>query len=188
MKYQVFVIILLVTTGCASFTSPARKHELDPAKSYLIDYDVTRRGTILSGAGVSWKACAEPAPDAAIGVVAKLEGNLEVAGQGAVGGKGELNQSIVKLAEKTQMVLFLRESLFRLCELSVNTDISADQAKELYESVLDSALALVEKEREEIKLEQQRLAIADQAQFIFQFLSEKGVDQGIIENLLEAMP
>ena len=187
MKYIVLIILSLVIFGCSSFTSPARKHELDSSKTYWMDYDVTRRGTIVSGTASAWKACAEPAPDAAIGVVAKLEGTLNVADQGEIAGKGELAQSIVNLAEKTQMVLFLRESLFRLCELSINTNISADKTKELYETVIEAALALVEKETAEINLEQQRLASANQAQFIYQYLSEKGVDPDIAQELLRNM-
>ena len=116
-----------------------------------------------------------------------MEGTLNVADQGEVSGKGELAQSIVNLAEKTQMVLFLRESLFRLCELSINTNISADKTKELYETVIDAALALVEKETAEINLEQQRLTSANQAQFIYQYLSEKGVDPDIAQELLRNM-
>ena len=185
MKYIIFIVLSIIVTGCSSFTSPARKHELDNSKSYWMDYDATRRGTIVSGTASSWKACAEPAPDAAIGVVAKLEGTLNVADQGEASGKGKLAQSIVNLAEKTQMVLFLRESLFRLCELSINTNIDADKTKELYETVIGAALALVEKETAEINLEQQRLASANQAQFIYQYLSEKGVDPNITQQLLE---
>lgn len=188
MKYLFVLTLISFVVGCSSFTSPARKHELDSKKSYWMDYDVTRRGTIVSGSGSTWKACAEPAPDAAIGVVAKLEGGLEVAGQGEATGKGELTQSIVNLAEKTQMVLFLRESLFRLCELSINTNITPDKTQALYRAVLDSALALVEKEKAEIQLEQQRLQSADQAQFIYQQLSESGVDPVIIQDLLNSLP
>jgi type III secretion system FlhB-like substrate exporter len=187
MKYIILIVFFITVSACSSFTSPARKHELDSSKSYWMDYDVTRRGTIVAGSASSWKACAEPAPDAAIGVVAKLEGSVKVADQGEASGKGELAQSIVNLAEKTQMVLFLRESLFRLCELSINTDIDADKTKELYETVINAALALVEKETAEINLEQQRLAAANQAQFIYQYLLEKGVEPDIAQELLKDM-
>lgn len=44
MKYVIIVISISLIAGCASFTSPARYHELETNKSYWIDYDVTRRG------------------------------------------------------------------------------------------------------------------------------------------------
>ncbi|WP_370167096.1 hypothetical protein [Marisediminitalea sp.] len=187
MKNLIPMAVCTIMMGCTSFTSPARKHELDSSKSYWMDYDVTRRGTIVSGTTSSWKACAEPAPDAAIGVVAKLEGTVKVADKGEVSGKGELAQSIINLAEKTQMVLFLRESLFRLCELSINTNIDADKTKELYETVINAALALVQKETAQINLEQQRLASANQAKFIYEYLINKGVDHNIAQELLRDM-
>jgi hypothetical protein len=187
MKLTIALTLSVFLVGCSSFTSPARKHELDSTKSYWIDYDATRRGTIVSNASSTWKSCAEPSPDAAIGVVAKLEGSLKIADQGEVGGKAELAQSIVNLAEKTQMVMFLRESLFRLCELSINSDISADKTIASYKLVIDAALALVEKERAEIDLAQQRLASADNAQFIYRYLSEKDVDSDVVQGLLKAL-
>lgn len=188
LKVIFLTLVAISLFGCSSFTPPARMHEMDSTHSYWLDYDVTRRGTLISNTtSSSWKACAEPAPDAAIGMVAKLQGSLDIAGQGKAEGKGELSQSIVNLAEKTQMVLFLRESLFRLCELSINKDLNSQQTKELYESVLKSALALVEKEKAEIELNQKRLESADQAQFIYQYLNEKKVDPKIVEDLLKKM-
>lgn len=195
MKYTVAFFIAIITSGCASFTSPARNHELDGTKNYWIDYDVTRRGTIVSRADAKWKSCAEPAPDAAIEIVAKLEGRLKVADKGEADAKGELTQSIVKMAEKTQMVMFLRESMYRLCELSINTGLDAGQTKDLYAAVIHASLALVEKERAEAEKgkieaenEKKRLESADHAKFIYEYLNKKGVAPDIIQNLLKEMP
>jgi hypothetical protein len=202
MKYMIIFIIVATTSGCTSFTSPARYHELDQAKSYWMDYDVTRRGTIVSGENSAWKSCAEPAPDAAIGLVAKLEGSLSVADKGEANVKGELTQSIVKMAEKTQMVMFLREAMYRLCELSINTGLDAEKTKELYAAVIGASLALVEKERviavkETVEAEKgrieadneaKRLKSADQAKFVYEYLSGKKVDPEIIQSLMKDMP
>lgn len=188
MRFIVAALIVVLLSGCASFTAPARKHELDSSKSYWMDYDVSRRGTIVANTSSTWQACAEPAPDAAIGIVAKLEGSLNVAGQGNAEGKGDLTQSVVNLAEKTQMVLFLRESLFRLCELTINTGLDAATAEELYKTVINAALELVKKEQAEIALEQKRLESADQSQFIWEYLNKRNVDPEIIQSLLRDLP
>ncbi len=180
MKYIILIAVSVIVTGCSSLTDPARKHELDIKKSYWMDYDASRRGALLFGADSSWKACAEPAPDVAIGIVAKLAG------------KGEFAQSIVNLAEKTQMVLFLRESLFRLCELSINTNITVDETKDLYKTVIDTALELVKNETAEIILEQQQFGIIQHlSEKKYQpgdkYQLEKEVDQSTIQTLLKNM-
>ncbi len=188
MKFLFIVATSIAIHGCASFTSPARMQEMSSGASYWMDYDVTRRGTIVSAASSDWRSCAEPAPDAAIGLVAKLEGGLSLPAKADANAKGELTQSIVSLAEKTQMVLFLRESFFRLCELTLNTQLSADKTENLYRSVIDAALELVKKERAEIDLQAKRLEMADQAEFIYGFLSDRDVDQTVIQDLLKELP
>ena len=64
----------------------------------------------------------------------------------------------MQLAERTQMVLFLRKFLFSLCALSINTNISADDSKD--------ALALVEKEKSEVGLQTKRLESANQGSYL----------------------
>ncbi|EHK9050378.1 hypothetical protein RH728_004234 [Vibrio vulnificus] len=197
MKYAI-VFFMLLASGCSSFTSPARYHELDDTKSYWLDYDATRRGTIVSNGNTNWKSCAEPTPDAAMNLVSKLNGSADIAGKGKVSGSGELNQSIVKLAEKTQMVMFLRESMYRLCELSLNSNLTPEQINTLYKSVIDSSIKVIETERllaqkeatqaEQAKLEATaRLHAADQAEFIYQFLHANNVEPAVIEKLLKSM-
>lgn len=197
MKYALFIFMLSVS-GCSSFTSPARYHELNNTKSYWLDYDATRRGTIVSNGNTNWRSCAEPTPDAAMSLVSKLSGNVDVAGKGKVSGSGELNQSIIKLAEKTQMVMFLRESMYRLCELSLNSNFTPEQIYKLYESVINSSIKVIETDRllaqkeaslaEQAKLEAAaRLHSADQAEYIYQFLRENDVDPSVVERLLKSM-
>ncbi|HGF5181850.1 hypothetical protein [Vibrio parahaemolyticus] len=198
MKYTITIFFALIASGCSSFTSPARYHELQETKSYWLDYDATRRGAIVSNGSTDWKSCAEPTPDAAMNLVSKLSGSADIAGKGKVSGNGELNQNIVKLAEKTQMVMFLRESMFRLCELSLNANLTPEQINNLYKSVIDSSIKVIETERllaqkeasqaEKAKIEADtRLKAANQAQFIYQFLYNNNVNPDVIEKLLKSM-
>lgn len=39
------VVVLL--SGCANFTSPAREHSLDSSRHYWFDYDASRRGAVM---------------------------------------------------------------------------------------------------------------------------------------------
>lgn len=142
-------------SGCASLTAPARTHALEPGKPYAIDYDATRRGAYILPADASMKICAEPAPDVAMESITKIIAELKLA-QADVDAKTqvELSQKIVELAGRTQLVLVLRESLYRLCEQGVNGQLSQEQIATLYRQALDTVLKLAEtdlaKEQKEI--------------------------------------
>lgn len=150
MKYRISLIAVcssvIFTSGCSTLTSPARIHELESGKSYWFDYDATRRGTILVSADSNAKekvlrSCAEPAPDVALNLASKIESQLsykDISGQA----KGDLAINAVKLAERSQMVMFFREALFRLCEISVNSSLSSTEISNLYGRIIDTALRL----------------------------------------------
>ncbi|CCQ89997.1 exported hypothetical protein [Nitrospina gracilis 3/211] len=147
MKRRTIVLFLLVSTvGCAHFVDPARDHELETNKQYWLDYDASRRGTFFfkDNAG-NYKTCAEPSPDVAYKLAEKLEAMGTYAGVEGKG-KADFNQDVVNLAERTQMIMFLREALFRLCELSMNSNLKPDDHVKLYKDVLKAALNLAESE------------------------------------------
>jgi hypothetical protein len=136
--------------GCASFTSPARKHELDASKPYWIDYDAYRRGALFipmsTAQGKVIRTCAEPPPDVAMQFVDKFiakGGNGEISAEASA----EISQNALQLAQRTQTIQFLRESLFRLCEISLNMQLTSDKVSELYNKVLDAAKSMAEAEK-----------------------------------------
>lgn len=160
MKFRHFLCLAAVLSipllsGCASLTAPARTHALEPGKPYAIDYDATRRGAYILPADGSMKICAEPSPDVAMESITKIIAELKLA-QADVDAKTqmELQQRIVELAGRSQLVLVLRESLYRLCEQGVNQHLSNDQIAALYSQALDTVLKLAEtdlaKEQKEI--------------------------------------
>ena len=155
---------LVILSGCASLTNPTRLHELKPGSSYALDLDASRRGVYVISKDHPVAICAEPAPDVAVEFVTKLlaevsipDSNLDAKTQ------AELSSKVIELAGRTQTVLFLRESLYRLCEQSMNGNLNSQQVHELYQLALGTALKLAEKdlleERKEIieKLDDPRL-------------------------------
>jgi len=56
----------------------------------------------------------------------------------------EFKTAIVNLSQRTQTLLFLRESLFRICEQSANQSLSSEQVTKLYELAITTALKLAE--------------------------------------------
>lgn len=90
------------------------------------------------------RSCAEAAPDATLKLIARLE-----ATQGKMqGGSAELDASVVRLAERTQMLSFLRESLYRTCERAAAGQISKDEAAAAYDKVMNSVHAIIETDRD----------------------------------------
>lgn len=90
------------------------------------------------------RSCAEAAPDATLKLIARLE-----ATQGkAQGGSAELDASVVRLAERTQMLSFLRESLYRTCERAAAGQITKDEAAAAYDKVMNSVHAIIETDRD----------------------------------------
>ncbi len=56
----------------------------------------------------------------------------------------EFRTAVVELSKRTQTILFLREAMFRICEQSINQNLSADQVMKLYELAVTTALKMAE--------------------------------------------
>lgn len=65
------------------------------------------------------RTCAEPAPDV---VLSSIVGGRVSKGSKPANVQGELSglaaQDVVKLTERSQMLMFFREALFRVCEIA----------------------------------------------------------------------
>ncbi|MCA9801329.1 MAG: hypothetical protein KC777_05055 [Cyanobacteria bacterium HKST-UBA02] len=139
---------LLFLSGCASLTSPARKHTLEPGGSYLVDYDATRRGAYILQKDSGARVCAEPAPDVALESISRIIAELRLAQQNADGkAQIELSTKVVELAGRSQLVLILRESLYRLCEqdtivLLAKSELASEQ-KAIVEGLQDPEIRRV---------------------------------------------
>lgn len=134
--------IALILSGCTNFTSPARSSKLEVDTPYWFDYDASRRGAFLVPDDKKIKVCAEPPPDVALSLVSKLETTIKKDEVGEATGKAEFNASVVKLAERTQMVMLLRESLYRLCEQSLRHDFTSAEILKAYEDTVKAAADL----------------------------------------------
>lgn len=156
----VFAITSLATlSGCANLTSPARDHVIDHSKAYWLDYDASRRGTLVLPNNVNVKTCAEPSPDVALSLVSKLEGSLKKTGVGEAEATAEFNATVIQLAKRTQMVMFLRESLFRLCEQSLNSNFEKKDIVDTYNKILEAAIHMVQTDQTEAKTKAQEVQI-----------------------------
>ncbi len=146
IKTSLFLVFLLLS-GCANLTSPARYHELDASKVYWLDYDASRRGALIAPSDIKIKTCSEPSPDVALTLVSKLEASLKDQTGNDAAAKAEFDATVVELGKRTQMVMFLREALFRLCEQSLNNGFSQSEILGAYDKVISAAINIVEKDK-----------------------------------------
>ncbi|MBM4140401.1 MAG: hypothetical protein FJ242_02750 [Nitrospira sp.] len=150
-------MLLVLVSGCAHFTSPARKHILEKGSTYWFDYTAERRGAILIPKHEvgNIAICAEPSPDVALQIIDKFKADVEVE-KVKVGAEVGIEHQVVQLAKRSQTIMFLRESLYRLCELSLNFQFGPEKVKELYDKVIDAAVKMAEaelKDSQRLKIE-----------------------------------
>jgi hypothetical protein len=165
MSVWMGLITALWLGGCANLTSPARMHELTENKSYWLDYDASRRGTIITyknANGQPMTTCAEPAPDVALALTSKLLGEVKVtppSGGTAVDAKAEaeFRSNVVDLAKRTQTIMFVREAMYRLCEQALNGHLPQGAVQKLYQEILELSVKLAEAE---VATERRRMADA----------------------------
>lgn len=112
-----YIAIAVLLTGCASFSPPASSTALHAKQPYFFDYAADRRGAVLIPTPKGGTLlCSEPVPRVAQSVV--LAAQAAVTGQSVKGGVGA-GVKPVPISDEV-MVLFLREAMYRLCELSIN--------------------------------------------------------------------
>lgn len=130
------VLLAILLYGC----STTQKINVPDAGVTVIDYGPDRRGAYLMKTDEGKHIIvSEPAPDvaleitASLGVSAKTIGNLADPNL-----KADYANKVVDLASRSQTLQVLRESLFRLSEMSASSDISDEQRMTLFTKVLDT--------------------------------------------------
>lgn len=153
-------IAALLLSGCASMeSSVSADTPADANKQYFSRYDhslkpapsVPLAGTTESAPvakraapAQASEACVDPASDSTLKLIARLEASAAAKGAGSA----EHDASVMKLAERTQMLAFLRESLYRTCERRAAGQISKEEAAAAYDKVMDSVHAIIETDRD----------------------------------------
>lgn len=135
----------LVISGCRSFTSPARIHQVQQGTGYWMDYDATRRGAFMTvDSSGKMVMLSEPSPDIALDLAHKYLGKINYQEIGAEGSL-ELAENVVQLGKRTSTIMFLRESLYRLSELA-NAGKLDSETSALFKQAMQAALDLAKAE------------------------------------------
>ncbi len=138
----------MLVGGCETFAPPVAVRPLLDGQTAAIDMTSNRRATYVLFADPDGPekpgqpralVVAEPPPDTALqstfGVVASLK-----APEGADASiDADVAQTIVKLAERTQAVIILRDSLFRLAEARANGFVTDENWFQGFQKVVDAS-------------------------------------------------
>lgn len=137
-------VAALFITGCAWTTSPARQHQLEAGAPYWFDYDAGRRGAVLVPSRGAVRFCAEPSPDIALQQSVNLIARAETPQGISAQGQAKLSADVIAMAGRTQTVVFLREALYRLCEQSLNGNLSQAEIAPLFLKILESSYQIAQ--------------------------------------------
>jgi DNA-binding transcriptional regulator YdaS (Cro superfamily) len=138
---------LLTLSGCASFQPSTSVHTLATNQPSFIDMDASRRGVvIIPRVGGGYVTCSEPSPDVALETVTRILAEAKTSGSANIDAKAEaeFRTAVVQLSRTATSLRFLREAMFRICEQSINQDLSAEQVTKLYELAILTSLKLAE--------------------------------------------
>lgn len=135
--------------------------ESKDADGYAVTYDARGRGAYLvhvetdaDGKKMSGLAfCAEPPPDAAADLQANRQasGNIDAlvalkAVEVSAKGGGTTNETasseITDVATRTELVLLMRDAMYRICEMNANGVLSDDKAEKVFGDVMSTARTL----------------------------------------------
>jgi hypothetical protein len=146
IKIALAAIIVSALAGCA--VNPAvSTHPIALGQPTILTTDASARGIIMlprpSGTGMS--VCAEPSPDAILSTVAQMVAQVKLQNP-QVDAQTQVNfqTAVVELSKRSTTILFLRESLFRVCEQQINQNLSSEQVMQLYTMAMQTALKLAE--------------------------------------------
>lgn len=164
MKYPLLsgtCLLAVLLSACSSTSGPGRDNATEQHKQYWANYEHSRSATPaasekkpLFGGSSSEKdtvaasraarmgpGCTEPGADSTL----KLIGQLEASGKAA---GSQVDANVVRLAERAQMLNFLRESLYRTCERVAAGQMSREEAAASYDKVMNSVHAIIETDRD----------------------------------------
>lgn len=125
-------VVALACCGCAPVIHKQFSVETDPPISLSIDakqriaWVLTRKAVRPSGSSSGQTVtptdrviCAEPSPDAMVGIAAALGLDVPFRG-GSVGFEGKLAEAVSQMGTRTQTIQLLRDGLYRACEAYLN--------------------------------------------------------------------
>lgn len=156
------LIVPLTVGGCANttrnVTSSAEHHRMKKrpganADAHAITYDSRGRGAYIKPGSEFVKLCAEPPPDASANLQAESEFTAKLAAaaeyeaikatfDGDIDRSQSASSTVTDVATRTELVLFMRDAMYRICEMHFNGVIDGEKAESLFSEVVSAARVL----------------------------------------------
>lgn len=147
VKLTLAGIALLGLMGCTSTIHKRFSIDRPSATSLSLDakqrlFIVTDRGGPLGNARVT---CAEPSPDAIMGIAASGALEASILDKGSAKVAASMAEAIGELGKRTPTIQLLRDALYRACEAYMNGVFGADHYKKMlygYDDLVVTLLAI----------------------------------------------
>lgn len=148
MRLEIPLTILMALSLAACNRSV---HRLDEAKSTVVRFQAQDRAAFVVDPDSRAKFCAEPLPDIAHDILKQALVSAEVDVFDYVKGGTKIDASktarVVELAGRTELLMLIREMLYRLCEMSINVGDDTERFQVLskkYQAVLNLAAEIAQ--------------------------------------------
>jgi len=135
-----FAVIIILLSGCASDKQLAPSH-LEINRNSVVEVTGSTAGlsqTYFVRKDSGYWVCNQPMPDAAFDQTKDKSFNFSVIGRNSEGGNDASGSVNAEMEGRTPGVLIAREMFYRACEFTSNSDLSKDQAMEVYLKTLDA--------------------------------------------------
>lgn len=121
--------------------------------SYVVAYDSRGRGAYVQDRDGILKVCAEPAPDVAANLAGESSSSFDTSAsalisaltlKAAASGQAteKMTSVVADVAPRTEVLLVLREALYRICEMNLNANLDKDGTVRAFDYVLRTARQL----------------------------------------------
>lgn len=157
----------LLLSACSLFPQKDARVDRDQSGVTVVTYPTEMRGAYVIPAESKATVCSEPAPDVALNTAANISGtvsaNVQDKGKLSAETAAKVTSDAIQLAGRSQIVLVARELLYSLCSVSRNSNLSADQIKDIYVEVTKVITTLADAENNSAKARYQEAVNAAHA-------------------------
>lgn len=138
-------LVCMALAGCSSTIFKPVSIDTQPTTSFSLDGKqrivlVTDHGSVSNNKRV---VCAEPSPDALVGIAASVSGALDIAGKGSAQAAASMAEAVQSIGRRSQTIQLLRDGLYRACEAYLNGAINEEEYKLIISRVDDFAVTMV---------------------------------------------
>ena len=151
MKYPftlTALVLSLLCSSCAMLESSAAKSRLidRPGLDVVLDHS-TGIGFVISDPKFKEQVCKTPAPDVLAGVTKSEAISLPSLLPGATSSGAAITDSegysATNLGGRTPSVLIARDFLYRVCEMSINMQLSPEETVKVYLQAMDKIVEII---------------------------------------------